>query len=44
MDRHEAAIFVKAVQAGSFSAAARLTGLPTSTVSNRVARLKDVSA
>lgn len=40
MDLNEAAVFVKVVQAGSFSAAARLTGLPTSTVSNRVARLE----
>jgi DNA-binding transcriptional LysR family regulator len=40
MDLNEAAVFVKVVQAGSFSAAARLLGLPTSTVSTRVARLE----
>ena len=40
MDLNEAAVFVKVVQAGSFSAAARQLGLPTSTVSTRVARLE----
>lgn len=40
MDLNQAAVFVKVVQAGSFSAAARLLGLPTSTVSNRVATLE----
>lgn len=40
MDFNEAAVFVRVVQAGSFSAAARLLGLPTSTVSTRVARLE----
>lgn len=40
MDWNEIAVFVKVVQAGSFSAAARLLGLPTSTVSTRVARLE----
>lgn len=40
MDFNQAAVFVKVVQAGSFSAAARLLGLPTSTVSNRVATLE----
>lgn len=40
MDLNQAAVFVKVVQAGSFSAAARLLGLPTSTVSNRVASLE----
>lgn len=40
MDLNEAAVFVKVVQAGGFSAAARLLGLPTSTVSTRVARLE----
>lgn len=40
MDINEAAAFVKVVDAGSFSAAARLLGLPTSTVSTRVARLE----
>lgn len=40
MDLNETAVFVKVVDAGSFSAAARLLGLPTSTVSTRVARLE----
>lgn len=40
MDFNEAAVFVKVVQAGSFSAAARQLGLPISTVSTRVARLE----
>lgn len=40
MDLNQAAVFVKVVQAGSFSAAARLLGMPTSTVSNRVASLE----
>lgn len=40
MDLNETAVFVKVVQAGSFSAAARQLGLPTSTVSTRVARLE----
>lgn len=40
MDFNEAAVFVKVVQAGSFSSASRLLGLPTSTVSTRVARLE----
>lgn len=40
MDFNQAAVFVKVVQSGSFSAAARLLGLPTSTVSNRVAMLE----
>ncbi len=40
MDFNQAAVFVKVVQEGSFSAAARLLGLPTSTVSNRVASLE----
>lgn len=40
MDLNESAVFVKVVQAGSFSAAARQLGLPTSTVSTRVARLE----
>lgn len=40
MDLNETAVFVRVVQAGSFSAAARLLGLPTSTVSTRVARLE----
>lgn len=40
MDFNEAAVFVKVVQAGSFSAAARQLGLPTSTISMRVSRLE----
>lgn len=40
MDLNEAAVFVKVVEAGSFSAAARQLGLPTSTISTRVARLE----
>lgn len=40
MDLNQAAVFVKVVQAGSFSAAARLLGLPTSTVSHRVMTLE----
>jgi DNA-binding transcriptional LysR family regulator len=40
MDFNEAAVFVKVVQAGSFSAAARQLGLPTSTVSMRISRLE----
>jgi DNA-binding transcriptional LysR family regulator len=39
MDLNESAVFVKVVQAGSFSAAARQLGLPTSTVSTRISRL-----
>ena len=40
MDLIEAAAFVRVVQAGSFSRAARQLGLPISTVSTRVARLE----
>lgn len=40
MDLNETAVFVKVVQSGSFSAAARQLALPTSTVSTRVARLE----
>jgi len=40
VDLNETAVFVKVVQAGSFSAAARQLDLPTSTVSTRVARLE----
>jgi DNA-binding transcriptional LysR family regulator len=40
MDLNETAVFVKVVQAGSFSAAARQMDLPNSTVSTRVARLE----
>lgn len=40
IDFNETAVFVRVVQAGSFSAAARQLGLPTSTISTRVARLE----
>ncbi len=40
MDLNESAVFVKVAQMKSFSAAARQLGLPTSTVSTRVARLE----
>lgn len=40
MDLNESAVFVKVVQAGGFTAAARQLGLPTSTVSTRVSRLE----
>lgn len=40
MDLNEAAVFVKVVQAGGFSAAARQLQLPVSTISTRVARLE----
>ena len=40
MDLDGIAIFVKVVQAGSFSGAARLLGLPNTTVSAKVARLE----
>lgn len=40
MDFNEAAVFVKVVQTGSFSAAARQLGFPTSTVSTRISRLE----
>jgi DNA-binding transcriptional LysR family regulator len=40
MDFNEAAVFVKVVQVGSFSAAARQLGLPTSTISTRISRLE----
>ena len=40
MDFNEAAVFVKVVQAGGFSAAARQLGLPTSTISTRISRLE----
>jgi DNA-binding transcriptional LysR family regulator len=40
MDLGGIAIFVKVVQAGSFSGAARLLGLPNTTVSAKVARLE----
>ena len=40
MDFNESAVFVKVVQAGGFSAAARQLGLPTSTISTRISRLE----
>lgn len=40
MDLNDAAVFVKVVQTGSFSAAARQLQMPVSTVSHRVARLE----
>lgn len=40
MDFNQIAVFVKVVEAGSFSAAARLLDIPISTVSNRVAMLE----
>ncbi|WP_116368230.1 LysR family transcriptional regulator [Parahaliea mediterranea] len=45
MDLNDTAVFVKVVEAGSFTEAARRLGIPVSTVSNRVARLeKDLQA
>jgi DNA-binding transcriptional LysR family regulator len=40
MDLDDIAVFVKVVQAGSFSQAARLLGMPNTTVSAKVARLE----
>ncbi|VDY64739.1 LysR family transcriptional regulator [Shimwellia blattae] len=40
MDFNQIAVFIKVVQAGSFSAAARQLSLPVSTVSHRVAMLE----
>ena len=40
MDFNQIAVFVRVVEAGSFSAAARLLEVPVSTVSNRVAMLE----
>jgi DNA-binding transcriptional LysR family regulator len=40
LDLDGIAIFVKVVQAGSFSGAARLLGVPNTTVSAKVARLE----
>jgi DNA-binding transcriptional LysR family regulator len=39
MDLEDIAVFVKVVQAGSFSQAARLLGMPNTTVSAKVARV-----
>ena len=41
MDLNDSAVFVQVVKAGSFTAAARLLGVPVSTVSNRIARLEN---
>lgn len=40
MDLDDISVFVKVVQAGSFSQAARLLGMPNTTVSAKVARLE----
>jgi hypothetical protein len=44
MDLNLAVIFVRVVEAGSFSAAAAALGLPKSSVSRAVARLEDLDA
>src|SRR5262245_34258585 len=41
MDLNEIVVFARVVQAGSFSAAARLLDMPKSTVSRRVSELED---
>ncbi|MFV0278880.1 MAG: LysR substrate-binding domain-containing protein [Parahaliea sp.] len=41
MDLNDAAMFVKVVEAGSFTEAARRLNIPVSTVSNRIARLEN---
>src|SRR4051812_46693119 len=41
MDLNEIAVFTKVVQAGSFTAAAKLLGMPKSTVSRKVSELED---
>ena len=41
MDVNDVLVFVKVVQAGSFSRAAKILGMPVSTVSRRVAELED---
>jgi DNA-binding transcriptional LysR family regulator len=41
MDLNEIAVFTRVVQAGSFTAAARLLGMPKSTVSRKVSDLED---
>ena len=40
MDLNDTLVFVRVAQAGGFSAAARLLGMPTSTLSVRVSRLE----
>jgi DNA-binding transcriptional LysR family regulator len=40
MDLNEVAVFIKVVQAGSFSRAAKLLGMPNSTVSSKVSSLE----
>jgi DNA-binding transcriptional LysR family regulator len=41
MDLNEIAVFTRVVQAGSFTAAARVLGMPKSTVSRKVAELEE---
>jgi DNA-binding transcriptional LysR family regulator len=41
MDLNEIAVFARVVQAGSFTAAARLLGMPKSTVSRKVSELEE---
>src|ERR1041384_7993119 len=41
MDLNEIAVFTRVVQAGSFTAAARLLGMPKSTVSRKVSELEE---
>jgi DNA-binding transcriptional LysR family regulator len=41
MDLNEIAVFTKVVQAGSFTAAAKVLGMPKSTVSRKVSELED---
>ncbi len=41
IDLNEVAVFTMVADAGSFSAAAKLLGLPRSTVSRKVSRLED---
>jgi hypothetical protein len=40
MDLNEIAIFIKVVQLGSFSQAARVLGMPNSTVSSKITSLE----
>jgi DNA-binding transcriptional LysR family regulator len=40
MDLNEVAVFVKVVQAGSFTGASRLLGMPKSTVSAKISALE----
>jgi DNA-binding transcriptional LysR family regulator len=43
-DLNDTLVFVRVAQAGGFSAAARLLGMPTSTLSVRVSRLSSAWA